>query len=1109
MKTKVLRLAAVGCVLSLGIVSTSIAVRMTSPASADSTASLAAAPPASPLEAAVRTAERLVRGRAAELKAAPADSFIRQQSVATPWGLEYVSYERTYQDLPVIGGDFVVTTDAEGNTRGLAVAQQQAINVDRRPVVTKRAATKAARATLDVANPDKGDPALVVYAGGKKPVLAWEAVVKGKDKGEASHQKVYVDASNGKVLDAVELTATGTGTGGWNGANLPVGSTKSGTTFTMTDPLRPNLRCGDLATGRTYSGPDDVWGSADKLSREAACVDVMYAAAGQWDLLKAQYGRNGLDGNGSWADALVGMQEQNAHWDGPHNPGGTAYGYNTKKQWATQIDIVAHEYGHGLDANTPGGVSRYPTQEAVADIWGALTEAYLNNPNDAPDYEVGERVDLAGNGPIRYMYEPAKAGHPNCYSASLPSSVHAAAGPMNHWFYLLAEGTSPGNGKPASPTCDNTSLTGIGHEQAGKIFYNAMLTKTTGMTYPKWRLGTLAAAKNLDPSCALHAKVKAAWTAVSLGAQAGEATCVASGNDYTLSVSPASGSVKPGESVVATVNTTIANGSAQTVNLAVTGLPAGATATFDRSSVQSGNSATLTINTSSSTAAGVYDLKVTGDGVSVDRTAGYRLTVGGTTPSVGVPDIDVEQVKAHLAALQQAAVNNGGHRRAGSAGHTASVTYLEQKLRAAGYTVAKQRCTNCTYPSDNLIADFPGGDPSQVIMLGAHLDGVSAGPGGNDNGSGSAAILEVALRLAQEKPALAKHVRFGWWTDEEQGMNGSEFYVGQLPLAERSKIKAYLNFDMVGSTNAGYFVNNITSETGKVLKAFYDGLNLQPEENVEGVGRSDDASFKNAGIPTSGVAAGASARKTSAQAQKWGGTSGTAYDPCYHSACDKYPTNVSSIVLDRSADAAAYGLWKLAVGETQPVGNDFSLAISPASGSVQAGGSVETTVSTTTIGAPQPVQFAASGLPTGATAAFAPSTVDSGGSSKLVISTTASTPAGTYQVTVKGTGAVSHQATYSLTVTGASTGSVVVENPGAKTWWTGVQTFPLQLRATSSAGRAITFRATGLPAGLTISSTGVIAGTPTTAGIYTVVVTATDSGGVTGSTTFRYTIYRF
>ncbi|MEV8371281.1 M20/M25/M40 family metallo-hydrolase [Kribbella sp. NPDC056861] len=1104
MKSTALRTVAAGCVLSLAAAATAV-VAMKMPA-ADAQQ---AQPPVNPREAAVKTADKLVQGRVAELKASPNDQFVRQQEISTPWGLQYVSYQRTYQDLAVIGGDFVVTTDAQGNAKGLSVAQHSVIDVDRTPVVSKAAAKKAALKSIDQGKPAPGEPTLVVYAGAKKPVLAWEAIVEGRHDGELSRQKVYVDARTGKVVHSIEQTASGTGTGIWNGSNLTIGTTKSGTTYSMTDPARPSLRCGDQSTGSTFSGSDDVWGSTSKTDKEAGCTDVMYTAAGEWDMLKNWYGRNGLDGQGKWADALVGLGDVNAYWGSQYNSDGVVFGYNNARNWITATDVVAHEYGHGLDAYTPGGISGHPSQEAVADIWGALTESYLNNPNDKPDYEVGETINLTGSGPIRYMYQPSKvSGHPDCNSSSLPSSVHAAAGPMNHWFYLLAEGTNPTNGQPTSPTCNNTTLTGIGIKEAGKLFYNAMLSKTSGMSYGKWRTTTLTAAKNLDSTCALHAKVKAAWTAVSVAAQSGEATCTQTGNDFTLSVSPASGSAKPGEAVSATVNTVIGSGSAQTVQLTATGLPSGATATFDPSSIQSGNASTLRISTTSSTATGTYNVTITGDGTDVDKTATYRLTVGGTTPPAGVPDIDVEKVKAHLAALQQVADNNGGNRRAGSAGYTASVSYVEQKLRDAGYTVVKQRCTNCQYPSDNLIADFPGGDTNQVIMLGAHLDSVSAGPGSNDNGSGSATILEVALRLAQENPTLAKHVRFGWWTDEEQGLNGSKFYVNQLPSADRSKIKAYFNFDMVGSTNAGYFVNNITTDTGKVLKAFYDGLNLQPEENTEGAGRSDDASFKNAGIPTSGVAAGASARKTTAQAQKWGGTANSAYDPCYHAACDKYPANISATVLDRSADAAAYGLWKLAVGDAPPTGSDFSVSLSPTSGSVAPGSSVQSTVGTTTTsGDAQSVQLSASGLPAGATASFSPSTVQSGSSSTLTLATTASTPAGTYQVIVKGTGAVSHEATFSLTVTGSSTGTVTVQNPGAQYGFVGFSSFPLQIRATSSAGKPITFRATGLPAGLSISAAGVVSGTPTTRGNYTATVTGTDSGGATGSATFAYTIW--
>ncbi|MEU6203081.1 M28 family peptidase [Micromonospora musae] len=282
--------------------------------------------------------------------------------------------------------------------------------------------------------------------------------------------------------------------------------------------------------------------------------------------------------------------------------------------------------------------------------------------------------------------------------------------------------------------------------------------------------------------------------------------------------------------------------------------------------------------------------------------------------ALAAPDISIANVQAHLTQFNSIASSNGGNRRAGSAGYTASVTYVKSRLQAAGYTVTEQRCTSCTYPSNNLIAEWPGGPADQVVMFGAHLDGVSAGPGINDNASGSAALLENALVLAAQDPTMTKRVRFAWWTDEEQGLNGSRFYVNSLSATQRGYIKGYYNFDMVGSTNGGYFINRISSTTAAPLKAYWDSLGLRPEENVEGQGRSDDYPFQQAGIPTSGYAAGASARKTSAQATKWGGTANAAYDPCYHRSCDT-TANISSTVLNRAADGIAYALWQLAVGD--------------------------------------------------------------------------------------------------------------------------------------------------------------------------------------------------
>ncbi|SCF15128.1 Peptidase family M28 [Micromonospora coriariae] len=407
---------------------------------------------------------------------------------------------------------------------------------------------------------------------------------------------------------------------------------------------------------------------------------------------------------------------------------------------------------------------------------------------------------------------------------------------------------------------------------------------------------------------------------------------------------------------------------------------------------------------------------------------------------LAAPDISVSNVQAHLTQFNSIASSNGGNRRAGSAGYTASLTYVKTRLQAAGYTVSEQYCSSCTYPSNNLIAEWPGGPADQVVMFGAHLDGVSAGPGINDNATGSATLLENALVLAAQSPTMTKRVRFAWWTDEEQGLNGSRFYVNSLNATQRGYIKGYYNFDMVGSTNGGYFINRVTSTTAAPLKAYWDSLGLQPEENVEGQGRSDDYYFQQAGIPTSGYAAGASARKTSAQAAKWGGTANSAYDTCYHRACDT-TANVSATVLNRAADGVAYALWQLAVGGGTPT-NDFSVAVNPTARSVARGASTTATVVTaTTAGSAQSVSLSASGAPTGVSVSFSPSSVTSGGSATMTLTASAGAATGTFTITVTGTGSVTRSASLTLTVTGAGgcAGGQVIGNGGfesGSTPWT-------------------------------------------------------------------------
>ncbi|MFI1678377.1 M28 family metallopeptidase [Streptomyces sp. NPDC020607] len=292
------------------------------------------------------------------------------------------------------------------------------------------------------------------------------------------------------------------------------------------------------------------------------------------------------------------------------------------------------------------------------------------------------------------------------------------------------------------------------------------------------------------------------------------------------------------------------------------------------------------------------------------------------TPTLAAPDIPLANVKAHLSQLQSIASANGGNRAHGRAGYKASLDYVKGKLDAAGFTTRIQQFTSSGATGYNLIADWPGGDANQVLMAGAHLDSVSSGAGINDNGSGSAGILETALAVSRAQLQPTKHLRFAWWGAEELGMVGSRYYVNNLPAADRSKVSGYLNFDMIGSPNPGYFVYDDDPTIEKTFKDYYAGLGVPTEIETEGDGRSDHAPFANVGIPVGGLFTGAERAKSSAQAQKWGGTAGQAFDRCYHSSCDS-TSNINDTALDRNSDAIAHAIWTLGAGTTVPPGDVY------------------------------------------------------------------------------------------------------------------------------------------------------------------------------------------
>lgn len=242
-------------------------------------------------------------------------------------------------------------------------------------------------------------------------------------------------------------------------------------------------------------------------------------------------------------------------------------------------------------------------------------------------------------------------------------------------------------------------------------------------------------------------------------------------------------------------------------------------------------------------------------------------------------------------------------------------------LQAPGSTALVQVRPSETRQDVNVIAERTGTvDPDNVVMAGAHLDSVPAGPGINDNGSGSAALLETALMMAHVD--APNTTRFAWWAAEEQGLVGSNSYVAKLSQAERDRIALYMNYDMVGSPNGIFMVYDADTssfpapagvpipEGSEAIEDLYEQYYTsvgQPYEDSQFSGRSDYQAFILAGIPSSGLFTGAEVVKTAEQAAIWGGTAGAQFDPCYHLACDTR-ANIDAEALAVNSDLIAYAM---------------------------------------------------------------------------------------------------------------------------------------------------------------------------------------------------------
>ncbi|WP_199573592.1 M4 family metallopeptidase [Streptomyces murinus] len=505
-------------------------------------------------DAAVRHAASALLAHASSLGLDSAQATSVRDVIVDKDGSQHVRYDRTYHRLPVLGGDFVVHLGPDGGYRGADRASRAALALpSTTPEVSAPEAADLATNALRAANLGdrlrqvKAKPRLIVDALHGTPRLAWRTDAVALDSlGNPVARTVLTDARTGARIDAWDSieTATGDGRSLYSGT-VPLETTQSGSSYQLKDPTRGNTYTGDAANktdlcifgicisrapSTVFTDTDNHWGTGATGDRSSAAVDAQYGTDETWDYYKNVHGRNGIagDGKGSYNRVHYGSNYNNAFWDDScfcmtYGDGdGTTFGP------LVALDVAGHEMSHGVTSKTAsltysgesGGLN-----EATSDILGTMVEWYANNPSDPGDYLIGEQIVRPGFGgtALRYMDQPSRDGSSADYWSSSVGNldVHYSSGVANHFAYLLAEGSGAKvvNGVSYnSPTYNGSTVTGIGHDKVGKIWYRALTVYMTSSTnYAGARTATLNAAKDLyGAGSAEYDAVAAAWSAVNV-----------------------------------------------------------------------------------------------------------------------------------------------------------------------------------------------------------------------------------------------------------------------------------------------------------------------------------------------------------------------------------------------------------------------------------------------------------------------------------------------------------------------------------------------------------------------------------------------------------------
>ncbi|WP_405020511.1 M4 family metallopeptidase [Kitasatospora sp. NBC_00070] len=454
-------------------------------------------------------------------------------------GSQHVRFDRTYQGLPVVGGDLVVHQDSHGrmkdSTRGNAHDPKVRSTV---PAVPAQASASSALREAPGIESATSTPELVIWAAAGTPRLAWRTTVAGVgEHGQPAGQVVVTDASTGEQIEsyAAEHQAVGTGHSEYTG-DVSINTTAQNGGYALIDPIRGHITKDALnlssssikaSSGTLFTDADNVWGDGKKFTgaRATAAVDAHANTAWTYDYYKNTFGRNGIknDGKGATVFVHVGTKWDNAQWSDSCFCMMTGDGDGVTDPEQVDLDTMGHEMTHGVTSATAN--LRYSGEsgglnEATSDIFGTMVEWYANNGIDTPDYLFSDQSTPPW---LRRMDKPSLDGSSaDCWTKKVGQlDVHNSSGVGNHWFYLASEGSGSKtvNGVTYnSPTCNGSTVTGIGNQKAAKIWYRALTVYMTSTTdYKGARAASLNAAKDLYGATSTEYKaVAAAWSAVSV-----------------------------------------------------------------------------------------------------------------------------------------------------------------------------------------------------------------------------------------------------------------------------------------------------------------------------------------------------------------------------------------------------------------------------------------------------------------------------------------------------------------------------------------------------------------------------------------------------------------